>query len=54
MPRGDQDHCRVPASASVAFCGFDWSSNIGLGQVLSAAKFTVRLALQGDCTCERH
>src|SRR5260370_25702557 len=50
MPIGDQDHRRVPVAASVLLCGLDKHSNFHLGQVLSAAKLTVRPSQRSNCS----
>jgi hypothetical protein len=44
MPIGNEDHRRVSVTVSVAFRCLNELLNLGLGQVLAAAKFAVRPA----------
>jgi hypothetical protein len=39
---GNKDHRRIAVAVPIALCGLNELLNLGLGQVLSAAEFTVR------------
>src|SRR5262249_42425305 len=50
MPIGNENHRRIPVTVSIVLCSLDELLDLGLSQVLPAAKLSIWLPLRGNCS----